>query len=346
VSLVTGIHPTTVKIFVYKDCVADITFAYESLFKDMKKSALTYDGMLFRNPIIQYVDQHRALTYPYENEPTETINNRWVKDFERFCLLYSVSPVLSQQYNDANQQAIQVKLANNYVYAGLYAVRFYLEKYGVKVANRQDNVYLMNDKDRNAFMIKYGNQIKSQKRYKAFGELLPSRTEMMINDVKYTILHCRNKTSIYYMEHQNEIKEKVVNNARLNIASVIAKEKNEEVGKSAIVSVNFCIMYCFSMFRITGDEIYNTYYGMLLDLVYNAYKNGNTDLYPSIITYGDELENPIVAYMNEHPELRMQQVHVSSDNTDEQNADEIAKLPWDYEYEESVYVLDGSEIKK
>lgn len=315
ISLVTGIHPTTVKVFVYKDCVADITFAYESLFKDMKKSALTYDGMLFRNPEIQYVDMHRALTYPYENEPRETINNRWIKDFERFCLLYALTnpEPISMDFTQPNMDHIAQD--NNYVHAGLYAIKFYLERYKIAKVDAVDHVYLMNDSDRNAFLIKNGGKIRNQQQFKAFGELLPARTEMTVSGVKYTILHCLNKTAVY------------------------------DAGKTTIVSVNFCIIYCFSMYRITGDEKYNTYYHMLLGLVYNAYKVGNTDLYPSIITYGDELENPVVKFMSEHPELRMTQVHISADNSPEENEEEIAKLPWDFKYDESVFVLDGSAIK-
>lgn len=315
ISLVTGIHPTTVKVFVYKDCVADITFAYESLFKDMKKSALTYDGMLFRNPEIQYVDMHRALTYPYENEPRETINNRWIKDFERFCLLYALTNPESISMNPVQPNMDRIAQDNNYVHAGLYAIKFYLERYKIAKVDAVDHVYLMNDSDRNAFLIKNGGKIRNQQRFKAFGELLPARTEMTVSGVKYTILHCLNKTAVY------------------------------NVGKATIVSVNFCIIYCFSMYRITGDEKYNTYYHMLLGLVYNAYKVGNTDLYPSIVTYGDELENPVVKFMSEHPELRMTQVHISADNSPEENEEEISKLPWDFKYDESVFVLDGSAIK-
>lgn len=347
ISLVPGIHPTTIKIFVYKDCVADITFAYESLFEDMKKSALSYDGMLFRNPIIQYVDQHRALSYPYENEPRETINNRWIKDFERFCILYSLYPVNTKTDTPKIMGEVGVSdkfINHDYVSAGLYAVKFYLEKYKITNIEKVDHVYLMDANDRNKFMTKYGKLISDVKTFKSFGELLPKRTEMLIEGIKYTILHCSNKTGVYHIRDQKAVTEKIINKAKLRVASKQYIDENYEYEYS-IVSINFCVMYCFSMFMITGNNDYNIYYGMLLKLIYKAYTEGNTDLYPSIVVYGQELENQIILYNNQHPESRVPQVHIASDNSEEENAENIAKLPWDFEYEESIYILDGSEIK-
>lgn len=347
ISLVPGIHPSTIKIFVYKDCVADITFTYESLFEDMKKSALIYNGMMFRNPYIQYVDMHRALTYPYENEPRETINNRWAKDFERFCLLYKYYP--TEQRTKTNHELPSDKgLDFTYVVAGQYAIRYYLSKYGMKVESDTDLgeiVYLMDEADIEAFMVKHGSSIKNLKQFKAFGEILPERTELKLNDIKHVLLHCRNKTSIYYIDGQEEAIKLTLKKAQTRMSLVRFDGGDEIIPNKRIVSINFCVIFSYAMFKITGNEVYNWYYNSLLKLTYDAYIGGITDLYPSVTIYGQESDNPIIVYASEHPEARVPRIHISDDNDEATNAEHISKLPWDFTYEPSIYVLDGSLIQ-
>jgi len=363
ISLLPGIHPSTIKIFVYKDCIADITFAYKSLFEDMKKSALIYNNMMFRNPLIQYVDMHRALSYPYENEPRETINNRWVKDFERFCRLYKhysvdysdkrvdMSRAFTFKGGDIKSQLNLSELDFSYVVAGKHAIEYYLSKYDCMPQQRLDDsiTYLMDDTDVKKFMIKHGKAIKDVKQYKPYGEIMPERTEMTIGDMKYVILHCSNKTGVYNIEDQQTAIKQTIKNAYLRVAKAENQEANQ-IANSRIVCVNFCIMYCFAMYRINKNselgKTYWLYYSSLLDLVYKAYTEGIVDLYPAVTIYGEEKDNPIIAYASEHPEAKVGQVHISSDNTNDENEDNLAKLPWDFKYEKSVYVLDGSLIEQ
>ena len=358
ISLMAGIHPSTIKIFVFKDCVADITYSSKKWFTEMKKSALTYNGMLFRNPYIQYVDMHRAFSFPYENEPRETINFRWEKDFQRFAMLYHYYPILdhatdthdSYEYTRNNH-----KLFSKYVICGRFAIEYYLNSRTDLVG---DHVYLMDESDYSSFISSNSNRMRNIKKYKPYHELLPERTEFDIGGEAIIILHCRNKTGIYYLDNQDLIKRSVIESAKSRLASrhahtfsairednsVIDRQDGHEYTHDSIriCSINFCIIYCFSMYHVTGDKSYDVYYSRLLQLVYNSYIEANIKYYPSIITYGKELEKPIIMHITEHPEYKISPVHIASDDDPDVREAQLAKLPRDFIPPKDVYDLDGS----
>jgi len=365
VSLLPGIHPSTIKIYVFKDCVADITYINQKLFEDLKLTALTYDGMLFRHPHDQYVDMHRALSYPYENEPRETINFRWTKDFQRFIRLYSYYPVVAaaapkdiQGGSDAvcGQDRIggESRGSNRIgVLSGMYAVNYFL---GVK--SEVDHVYLMDDTDYNEFIKSNANKIKSMKQFSAYRESLPGRTELLLDGAKYTLLRCTNKTGIYY-DNQAEATREAVAMAVTRLASRSnafsggddndksrSNSDNSAVcGQDRITGINFCVLYCYSMYHITGDKMYQSKYFQLLDIINTAYVKGDTRLFPSIVVYGEEKEKPIIAYTTEHPEAKVTPVHIASDDSQDARDEAIAKLPWDF-VTPDIYNQDGGPIKK
>lgn len=293
ISLLPGLHPSTVKVYIYKDCIADLTFINKESFDKMADTALRYDDLLFRSPYFQYPDMHRALTYPYENEPRETINNRWVKDFERFSKLYKYYPICDSVLSES--KLANDKSLNKLVVAGLEAVDYYL---GTNY--KRNAAYLMNEKDRSVFMLEYAGKIKSITKYKGFLELLPSReiVEMKSGET-VEIINCQHKTSI----------------------------------KNGYVSVNFCVIYCYSMFMVTDDEVYNKAYCELLNLLAKAYEEGNTDYYPSIVTYGDEVKGI--------EGEKVPQVHLKDSDDEETRNAEIAKLPFAFTYAGGPYDMNG-----
>lgn len=345
ISLLPGIHPSTVKVFVFKDCIADITYASKSLFKEMEKTAFTYNGMRIRNPYFQFADMHRALTYPYENEPRETINNRWEKDLLRFVKLYSAWKDNSKDaIKDLNSTGItDINLTG--VIAGKTAISFYLNNNShVRIL---DYVYLMTDSDYKEFITDNGKYINEMRQYKSYQELLPERTEMLYKGKSLTILHCRNKTSVYFPKLQSEKQNEMLKNAKLRIASVTTIPLEPTIVSAIrstdriLASLNFCIIYSFSMFQVTGDKWYDSAYNRLLELAYNAYNSLQTDLFPSIITYGVELPSPIIVYTTDHPEAKVPQVHIKSEDDEDVIAEQLAKLPYDFKYDPSIYQLDG-----
>jgi len=86
ISVINGMHHTTMKVLVYRDAIADITYEPPEIYTIYQLSALTYNNILIRHPFIQYIDTHRALSHPYENPMMETVLFRWRKDFDRFRL--------------------------------------------------------------------------------------------------------------------------------------------------------------------------------------------------------------------------------------------------------------------
>ena len=61
---------------------------------------MEYDGIHFEHPHFKMINQHRALSLPYENAPFEVINHRWLKDMKRFDMLWELYPVT---FNDKIQ---------------------------------------------------------------------------------------------------------------------------------------------------------------------------------------------------------------------------------------------------
>lgn len=376
-SLLPGIHPSTVKVFIFKDCIADITYASKSLFKEMEKSVFIYDDMRMRGLNFQYADIHRALSYPYENEPRETINNRWKKDFERFIMLKDInseelfSPKseiverLKGYIDNPRIPAFQPEFAD-YPIAGLKAINYYYpvfshsekitisshpekittSSYSEKITTssqngekpvfsqeekKQDNVYLMTKSDYEKFLTNNGKFIKELKSFKPYREILPARSEFLFKGIPTTILHCDHKTSII------------------------------NIGKHKIVSLNFCIMYAFGMYLMSrsmkdSEKLppYFVYYVQLLDIAFIAYSSlsEKTDgpssrekleyYFPSPLTYGEEIENPILSYMAEHPEAKIPQVHIKTEDDEDVIAEQLGKLPYGFKYDPNVYELDGS----
>lgn len=60
---------------------ADITYVPPALFACIP--TLSYNGMKFVHPHMQFNDIHSSLSYPFDNPPLEVIFNRWKKDLAR-----------------------------------------------------------------------------------------------------------------------------------------------------------------------------------------------------------------------------------------------------------------------
>jgi hypothetical protein len=85
VSVIRGQHISTMKVRLNFVDVADIGYIPQKIYD--KIPTIIYDGILNVHPSFQYIDQHRALSVPFENPPRESFLNRWEKDIKRFTLL-------------------------------------------------------------------------------------------------------------------------------------------------------------------------------------------------------------------------------------------------------------------
>lgn len=83
---VNALHLKTMKVdLVDNHWIADISFVPREIFNSLP--TLTYNGMKIVHPVVQRLDVHSSLSFPYDNAPMEVIFERWQKDVKRFNAL-------------------------------------------------------------------------------------------------------------------------------------------------------------------------------------------------------------------------------------------------------------------
>lgn len=90
ISVINALHPSTMKVKVNFEVVCDITYVPENIYQMLP--TLNYRGFQIIHPSFQFIDQHRALSHPYEGAPYITILHRLEKDMKRHDLLYGKYP--------------------------------------------------------------------------------------------------------------------------------------------------------------------------------------------------------------------------------------------------------------
>lgn len=121
-------HIHTMRVDMIDDhFVADLSYQPQEVFNVI--STLKYKGMRIVHPYFQRIDQHSALSFPYDNPPKEVIFARWRNDVKRFNLAAKYYPE-----PDYVPSAVPVKLKvarfpiiSRAVYAGFgaYALIYY-----------------------------------------------------------------------------------------------------------------------------------------------------------------------------------------------------------------------------
>lgn len=87
ITVINANHTSTMRVRVNYTVVADVTYIPPHIFKVLP--TIQYRDLKIIHPHYQLIDQHRALSLPFENSPWEVISHRWVKDAKRHDLLYS-----------------------------------------------------------------------------------------------------------------------------------------------------------------------------------------------------------------------------------------------------------------
>lgn len=134
IDVIPATHVTTMRVRLNFISVADITYLPIQVFKNLPTLEFTIDGkrILFRHPHMQMIDQHRALSLPYEHSPHEVILHRWTKDMKRFDMLYKLYPVVGKDISDAidNWQEIHIdpEVLKNTCIGGFAALFLLLKK--------------------------------------------------------------------------------------------------------------------------------------------------------------------------------------------------------------------------
>jgi hypothetical protein len=130
ISVTNAKHPSTIRVRVNFQVVADVTYVPENIFT--KLPTLLYRDMIIIHPHYQMIDQHRSLSLPYENAPRETILHRWKKDMVRYDMLWKLYPVKKiGKYNPvilSDNQFIYTKFLKGTCLNGFLGVLYWLHK--------------------------------------------------------------------------------------------------------------------------------------------------------------------------------------------------------------------------
>lgn len=94
VSVINGVHLTTMKVRIDFVDVADITYCPPAIFRTVP--TLNYNNLRVVHPHWQMADQHSALVQPFENPGREVIFHRWKKDMDRYDKLYAHYPIVDE----------------------------------------------------------------------------------------------------------------------------------------------------------------------------------------------------------------------------------------------------------
>lgn len=130
ISIINALHPSSMRVRVNFNVVADITYVPKAIFDNIP--TLKYKGYAIIHPHAQMIDQHRALSFPYENTPWETImSSRPHKDMKRYELLYGQYPLHLFNVDDKSIQLkeydIPTELLQSQCVTGFFALNFWVD---------------------------------------------------------------------------------------------------------------------------------------------------------------------------------------------------------------------------
>jgi len=129
ISVINALHPSTMRVRINFKDVIDITYVPENII-NLIPILYTPQHYIVVHPHYQYIDQHRALSYPYENPPCETILFRPKKDMIRYDLLYTYYPLrkLYTNYNifSSKRRTIHINMLDNQCISGFVALNIWI----------------------------------------------------------------------------------------------------------------------------------------------------------------------------------------------------------------------------
>lgn len=129
VSAIRARHVSTMRVRVNTVPVADITYMPQNIYENIP--VIFFNGINIVHPNYQMIDQHRALSLPYENPPNETITgSRWKKDIDRYDLINERFPVDYELMNDFDKFETTLNLndLSGICFGGYVSLLFWLGK--------------------------------------------------------------------------------------------------------------------------------------------------------------------------------------------------------------------------
>lgn len=135
ISVIRGLHASTMRVRVNFVPVADVTYVPKNIFDAI--DTVNYMGFTIVHPHYQMIDQHRSLSLPYENAPMETVMQRWDKDMKRNDLLYNSFPIEETAIIDFNEIEITKELLKNECIGGYLAYNYWYQ-YCIDLGYKED----------------------------------------------------------------------------------------------------------------------------------------------------------------------------------------------------------------
>lgn len=137
ISVINALHPSTMKVRVNFKEIMDVTYIPTNIINSIP--TIWFRGLQCIHPHYQFIDQHRALSYPYENAPRETIKSRPEKDMVRYDILYTQFNIRMLYIKNTNpsiiSSTIPLDLLDNQCITGFVALNYWVQEaelYGFK----------------------------------------------------------------------------------------------------------------------------------------------------------------------------------------------------------------------
>ena len=298
--------------------LADSGYIDKLIYKFVLDTSLNYKGILFRHPFLQYSDQCRAFSYPFEIAgPIPTILHRFIKDKDRFLKLYSHYPINDKTVKEFTNLVSKLDLNKDWkgnnlvefeeglVYCGLEAYYVYQCIQGgqeIKEIKIKGNELVYSNKPSGRFKPVQGSMISG----------LRKDTE-------------KNR---FYVLPQNQIGYHIID----------IKGK-----KIKIASIQFVIICIYSLMlddlKYSKDKSpYLSVYLELLKIMETEWTKTKIKPYflPSINMIGDKYKSVLELYLEEHPEeekdIKPPAFYYSPLVRKE---DIVSEIPTEYDYHEA-----------
>lgn len=356
VSVINGMHHTTMKVLVYRDSIADITYVPGEIFEIYKLSALMYNNVLVRHPFIQYIDTHRALSHPYENPMMETILFRWKKDFDRFKMALTMydpgDKIMADKFISCYARKSKNGPPNLSKLGSGRLPKTSSSKYVTTIPTEDrykmyQNLAILEEKEilsygcicgELAFLIYYSLYAKITKKKPRFAGFIKGQASNMTYLGSHYFNNCYTTTAedIKIIFGHKPVLAKHQKQCRPFMDSLPSRivsegfeflEITHKIGYHTIdlhdvdpgyprvlvkvVSMNYLVVYMAVMWMIFKHDMYLSIYLKLLRMLKKIYNIGTEEcrvLFPSVVTYGDEIMEtdeinslrPDPVYINEH----------------------------------------------
>jgi hypothetical protein len=303
---INAMHMETMKVDVAANhFIADISYRPQSIFE--KLPFLEWAGMRIIHPDFQRVDQHSALSFPYDDAPREVIFARWAKDIKRFNILASHYPIAHPARSTILEARPSATNIRGYVFTGFAAYSIIYNEFINLVARAgvtapEDIIeasFAIDEADPPImtfstlnhtceivhFDIKKAAEaigVSPYKHYEPYINLQPERLEGQVGESNIVIYSTKNR-----LIGANTIK-----------VSRRTEAKSDRGHTLRITNIQFLLKYFLSMYFVSVDSpklaaTYLSRYTSLLSMI-NVVEgiSANDDaamlFYPTIRTYGNE----------------------------------------------------------